>query len=242
MLSSCQAGPGLDCFGLPPRRNCCDTVEVEQAATVESVRAAPANVVKLMPFVPASGFDVASKDSYDLDDAVPRHTGSSEATTADTILSPLGRYSGLGKDCPADFGGSWICVQVVGDMEAFLSDMGLTAELRQAARDARYGVGRQVQNVAQVGDDFVIQNILKVPVTMRFRVGAGAQQSVDQEGKPILIDPWWDGDSLKVTSKRGSGELIAHSRRYFEGESMVLELTSPPSPNGTVVSRFFDRR
>jgi len=213
------------------------------------VSVAPLSPVKLMPFVPASGVDVASKGSCDLDDAPPSHTGSSEAITADTlgpigpILSPrLGKHSGVAKDCPVDFGGSWVCVQVVGDMEAFLSDMGLTAELKQAARDARYGVGRQVQNVAQLGDDFVIQNIFGVVVEMRFRVGAGVQESDDQEGKQILIDPWWDGNSLKVTSKRGSGELICHSRRYFEGESMVLELTSPPSPNGTVVSRFFDRR
>merc|ERR1711907_897352 len=105
--------------------------------------------------------------------------------------------------------------------------MGLEEALRNSARDARYGVGQQVQNIAQVGDAFVIQNILKVPVTMRFRAGGGEQVSVDQEGKPILIDPFWDGEHLIVTSKMMSGELLVHTRRYLEGYFMVLDLMSP---------------
>jgi len=179
-------------------------------------------------------------DSFDADDA--------DATTADTtapsMLSPNGKLngasSGSSKECPWDFGGSWICTGVSGNMEAFLTDMGLNDQLRSAAATARYGVGRQVQNIAQVGDSFVIQNILKAPVTMRFRVGGGVQGSLDQEGKPIVIEPRWDETgALHVTSKRESGELIAHTRRFFEGEMMVLELTSPL---GTVVKRAFERR
>jgi len=166
------------------------------------------------------------------------------SASADTF-NPLGRLVECGASssnldkAAVDFGGSWICVRITGDMEAFLVDMGLSETLRNAARHARYGTGRQVQNIAQVSDAFVIQNILKAPVTMRFRVGGGVQESVDQEGKPILIEPSWDGDALRVTSKRENGELIAHTRRFFEGEFMVLELTSP---SGSVVSRVFERR
>merc|ERR1712206_21992 len=103
--------------------------------------------------------------------------------------------------------------------------MGLTEELREAAKVARYGAGHQVQN------------ILRTPITMRFKAGVGVQKSIDQEGKPILIDARWEGDVLCVTSQKENGDLIANSRRYFEGEDMVLELTSV---KGSVVKRIFE--
>lgn len=175
----------------------------------------------------------------------------SNATTADTALSistPSGS-AGTGKsapwdgspskEAPEDFSGSWMCTKVTGDMEKFLTDMGLNEPLRKAAGAANYGAGRQFQNIAQVGNSFVVQNILKFPVTMRFHAGAGVQTSVDQEGKPIIIDPYWDGDVLCVTSKRESGELIANTRRYLEGSAMILQLESPA---GTKVKRIFERR
>jgi len=173
----------------------------------------------------------------------------SNATTADTALSISTPSAGTGKsapwdgspskEAPEDFSGSWMCTKVTGDMEKFLEDMGLNEALRKAAGAANYGAGRQFQNIAQVGNSFVVQNILKFPVTMRFHAGAGVQTSVDQEGKPIVIDPYWDGDVLCVTSKRESGELIANTRRYLEGSAMVLQLESPA---GTKVKRIFERR
>jgi hypothetical protein len=174
----------------------------------------------------------------------------SNATTADTAQSSgtpsttpsigglFQRSAGSGR-APEDFSGSWTCTKVTGDMEQFLTDMGLSAPLRKAAGAANYGAGRQFQNIAQVGDSFVVQNILKAPVTMRFHAGAGLQTSVDQEGKPIIIEPYWDGNVLCVTSKREGGELIANTRRFMDGSNMILELESPA---GTRVMRSFDRR
>jgi len=168
----------------------------------------------------------------------------SNATTADTALSistvsPSGGKPSSSTSAPEDFSGSWTCTKVTGDMEKFLTDMGLNAPLRQAAGAANYGRGRQFQNIAQVGNSFVVQNILKAPVTMRFHAGAGVQTSLDQEGKAIIIEPYWDGNVLCVTSKRESGELIANTRRFMESGSMVLELESPA---GTRVLRLFERR
>jgi len=189
--------------------------------------------------------ELGSKKTYDLTaDADVR----SDATTADTALSsspvsPTGAKpsssSRGGTTAPADFSGSWTCTKATGDMEKFLTDMGLNAASRQAAAAANYGTGRQFQNIAQVGNSFVVQNILKAPVTMRFHANSAEQTSVDQEGNPIIIEPYWDGDALCVTSKRESGELIANTRRFMEGASMVLELESP---SGTRVLRFFERR
>jgi len=166
-----------------------------------------------------------------------------EATTADTAtparLNTTETTDGSLRDVPADFGGSWLCIAVTGDMEAFLVDMGLPDSAREAASQARYGALRQVQNIAQAGDTFVVENILDKPVTMRFCVGEGRQRLTDQEGNPLLVDPRWDGEVLCVASRRESGELITNSRRYFEGPAMILELQSP---NGTVVRRKFQRR
>jgi len=139
---------------------------------------------------------------------------------------------------PANFNGSWRCTRVSGDMEAFLRDMGLSDQLRAAASAANYGTGVQVQNITQVGDAFEVENILRAPVTMLFRVGEGEQQTVDQVGKPIIVDPRWDGTSLFVTSRKESGEPIADSKRYLVGDNMVIQFTSP---QGTVVERIFTR-
>jgi len=139
---------------------------------------------------------------------------------------------------PADFSGSWRCEQVSGDMEAFLSDMGLGSALRKAAATANYGAGQQVQNISQRGDFLEVENILRTPVTIRLRVGDGEQSTVDQVGKPIVVDPKWQGSSLWVTSRTQTGEAIADSKRFIDGDIMVIEFISP---QGTVVQRIFSR-
>lgn len=139
---------------------------------------------------------------------------------------------------PADFSGSWCCDRVSGDMEAFLTDMGLGVGLRKAAAAAKYGAGVQVQHINQSGDFFEVENILRTPVTMQFRVGLGEQNTVDQVGKPIIVDPRWEGNALFVASRTESGQPIADSKRYFEGDAMVIQFRSP---QGTVVERIFKR-
>lgn len=139
---------------------------------------------------------------------------------------------------PANFSGSWRCSRVDGDMEAFLTDMGLGGALRRAASTANYGAGVQVQNISQMGDFFEVENILRTPVTMHFRVGDGEQSTVDQVGKPIVVDPRWEGSALHVASRKETGEPIADSKRYYVGDSMVIQFRSP---QGTVVERVFDR-
>lgn len=176
----------------------------------------------------------AKKSNTEVDDA--------EATTADTATparTTPPSESPAKDSAVAGFAGSWLCVAVTGNMEAFLTDMGVSEGPRKAASVARYGALRQVQNITQSGDSFVVENILDKPVTMRFVVGEGVQKTTDQEGSTIFIEPVWDGEALCVSSKRDSGELIALSRRYLESADMILELQSP---KGTVVRRIFQRR
>lgn len=190
---------------------------------------------RTLPLLAVSPLSEDSKKSRSdlVDDA------DAEATTADTATPARTSGTETLREVPSDFGGSWLCIAVSGDMEAFLLDMGLADGPRQAASLARYGALRQVQNIAQAGDTFVVENILDKPVTMRFSVGEGTQRTLDQEGNALLIDPRWDGEVLCVASRKETGELITSSRRYFEGQAMILELQSP---NGTVVRRKFQRR
>jgi len=161
-----------------------------------------------------------------------------EATTADSATPARTTPPSPSRVSTTDFQGSWLCMSVTGDMETFLQDMGLAEGPRKAASAARYGALRQVQNISQSGNFFEVENIIDKPVTMQFVVGNGVQKTPDQDGKTILIEPSWDGEVLCIVSKRESGELIANSRRYIDGEDMILELRSP---SGTAVRRNFQR-
>merc|ERR1711924_499836 len=88
------------------------------------------------------------------------------------------------------------------------------------------------------GDSFTVVDRGQGAVTVRFRVGNGPQLSSDPQGRPLTITPTWDGQTLCVETKNADGDLVATSRRYLEGDRMVLQLTSPA---GTVMRRIFRR-
>jgi hypothetical protein len=117
--------------------------------------------------------------------------------------------------------------------------MGLEPLMVEAARNARYGVGFQVQMIHQEGDRFTVVDQLKTTITMKCQVGIGPQKSCDLEGRPVTITPTWDGQTLCVETTTPSGELFATSRRFFEGDEMVLELTSPA---GVTTRRIFCKK
>jgi hypothetical protein len=138
-----------------------------------------------------------------------------------------------------DFTGSWQCVRVDGDVYGFLQDMGLSPIMCEAARSAHYGAGHQLQIITQEGDHFTVVDQLKTTVTMKCQVGVGPQASCDLEGKPVTVTPTWDGQTLCVETMTGSGELFATSRRFLEGDEMLLELTSPA---GATMRRIFCKK
>lgn len=142
-------------------------------------------------------------------------------------------------DAPCDFNGWWRCVQINGNMRDFLRDMGLNEDNLEEAAYTNYGIGEQVQHIIQTGHFFEVENFLTDPVRMQFRVGEGDQLTVDRGNRPIIVDPQWDGPVLYIKSRRVTGETIAHSRRFFDGDLMVLEFTSP---KGIVVERIYKRK
>merc|ERR1719382_1943077 len=104
--------------------------------------------------------------------------------------------------------------------------MGLSPIMIEAAKNAHYGAGRQMQMITQECDHLTVVDQLKTTVTMECQVGLGPQTSCDLEGKPVTITPTWDGQTLCVETMTGSGELFATSRRFYEGDAMVVELMS----------------
>mmetsp|Transcript_6853 Transcript_6853/g.15491 ORF Transcript_6853/g.15491 Transcript_6853/m.15491 type:complete len:252 (+) Transcript_6853:155-910(+) len=190
---------------------------------------------------PPSGKCLSTEDcpAFKLTNGTSARSSATSTRTSATFNSRAPAMQSYQSSGMPDFGGSWLCISVSGDMNKFLQDAGLGPNMCEAAQKADYGAGHQVQNIAQVGDAFVVQNIIKDPVTTRFRVGAGPQSTIDQAGTPVLIEPVWDGEMLCVTSKDSTGTLIATSRRYMDGDNMVLDVTSP---QGAVVKRIFERR
>lgn len=159
------------------------------------------------------------------------------AEVQDVLLHQHGLQQG--PDARCDFNGWWRCVQINGNMRDFLRDMGLSEELLDDASTRNYGIGEQVQHIVQTGNLFEVENFLIDPVRMQFTVGQGEQLTVDRGNRPIIVDPHWDGPVLVIKSRRVTGETIAHSRRYFSGDLMVLEFTSP---KGMTVERIFTRK
>lgn len=146
-----------------------------------------------------------------------------------------------GARCP-DFSGVWLCVEVTGDSNRFLEEMGVEEEFRRDAAKNHFGVHQQRQRINQNGVWFEIANELKAQVKTIFRAGGGVQSCRDHSGRQTFIDPKWDVASLSllVRSYSASMEFLAETRRYLtdgDMKRMVVEITSP---RGTTVKRIFE--
>lgn len=139
-----------------------------------------------------------------------------------------------------NFSGVWLCVEVIGDTDRFLEEMGLDEDLRLDARRNEYGVYQQRQKINQTGLWLEIANELKAQVKSVFRIGGGVQSCRDHSGRLTFLEPKWDDArlALLVRSYSASMELLAETRRYLECETrMVVEIKSP---KGTTVKRIFE--
>lgn len=170
----------------------------------------------------------------------PRQMSRAEVLDDSEDADPFDGSSGA--DEHPNFSGSWLCVEVTGEIDRFLQDMGLDENQRLEARQNDYGAFQQRQIIKQTGSDFEILNELKASVSSKFKVRGGVQTSTDHMGRSIYIDPKWDiADSqvLVVRSYTLEGELVAYTQRCMEGDQMLLKTTSP---NGSEVRRLFERR
>jgi hypothetical protein len=216
-----------------------DPVEVVDAAGPQASRGRASVTFRVGDCLDESPTERQSRSSG----VEPRFSQRSARSGDESVLSTLSPFEGLvaAADRPdrPDFTGSWQCVRVEGSMPAFLKDMGLDTLMIEAAKSAHYGVGHQVQMITQEGDRFTVVDQFKTTVTMKCQVGLGPQKTCDLEGRPVTITPTWDDQTLCVETTTQGGELFATSRRFFEGDEMVLELTSPA---GTTTRRIFCKK
>jgi hypothetical protein len=136
------------------------------------------------------------------------------------------------------FAGKWRLDRFSGDMEALLSAMGMPWLVRKMAKQMNYGVGKQVQEINQDGDDFTVVTTggPKVNV-LRFRVGAEEKRAEGADGSQVLVKAWWDGERLVMTMAKEGRPPVLMSR-YLTGQELVMEATTS---TGEVSQRIFRR-
>lgn len=140
-----------------------------------------------------------------------------------------------------DFSSRWRLCKIDGEMELFLVDSGVGWAQRKMAKALNYGLGKQIQDIQQTGDDFIIVTEGGPRVTtMKFRMGAGKQETQGPDGNSIIVDPLWDGHVCKMSMSKYllSRDMfsIPLFARYFLGSEMVVEATTS---KGHIVKRFF---
>merc|ERR1712159_799829 len=127
------------------------------------------------------------------------------------------------KMAPQDLSGTWLCVDIQGDPDGFLSDMGMGYVQRTMASTMGYGKGRAKQVIQHDGDRIVVtsdrQGKTKVDNLV---VGGGPQEMEGQNGEKHMVQVERDGDTIVVRSS-DKGLTI---KRFIEGDRLVQVMTS----------------
>jgi len=142
-------------------------------------------------------------------------------------------------DSQPDFSGRWVLSSIEGDFDAFLADIGTKWMLRKMARSVGYGVGRSVQDISLDGDEFIVVSEGGPTITkLVLHIGGGEEQSIGLDGDPIMVCARWEGQALCMESKRMDGSRLPPTRRYLDGEEMVVENSTS---SGLMVRRLFTK-
>eukprot|EP00448_Togula_jolla_P003507 CAMPEP_0170609950 /NCGR_PEP_ID=MMETSP0224-20130122/22393_1 /TAXON_ID=285029 /ORGANISM="Togula jolla, Strain CCCM 725" /LENGTH=273 /DNA_ID=CAMNT_0010935281 /DNA_START=79 /DNA_END=900 /DNA_ORIENTATION=- len=157
-------------------------------------------------------------------------------------LSSNVSHLGTGPLVPAlpDFRGTWKMTRCLGNFDAFMKEMGISWALRKAAATVGYGVNTTFHTIEQNGDVFSCTTKNPKGVFVRTLVINGAEQDdVDPvDKKALTVIPSWDGQAIHIECRVKDGADMPLTRRYLEGDVMVMEQTSP---KGVAVRRFFER-
>jgi hypothetical protein len=142
-------------------------------------------------------------------------------------------------DSKPDFSGRWVLSSIEGDFDAFLADIGTKWMLRKMARSVGYGVGRSVQDISLDGDEFIVVSEGGPTITkLVLHIGGGEEQSIGLDGDPVMVLARWEGQALWMESRRMDGTKLPPTRRYLDGEEMVVENSTS---SGLMVRRLFTK-
>merc|ERR1712070_187169 len=119
------------------------------------------------------------------------------------------------------FTGTWLLTDVQGDPAGFMTEMGVSWMMRQAASSMGYGKGKAMQEIKHDGD--VLEVTRKGPkktATSTLKIGeTNLIETPKGEQRKAMLQ--WEDDVLVA---KGEGGLT--QRRYMEGDKLVLEIIS----------------
>mmetsp|Transcript_132227 Transcript_132227/g.329755 ORF Transcript_132227/g.329755 Transcript_132227/m.329755 type:complete len:305 (-) Transcript_132227:127-1041(-) len=143
-----------------------------------------------------------------------------------------------------DFSGTWLCVRVEGDWDAYLKETGVSWGTRVAVSSMGFGVGKQVQHIEQTKDRIRIVNVVKCcpprEASCTYRTDGVPEEIVDLEGKHTTSTTSWQNRSLvteQVTIR--PREVLPTAFRNMRGQEMCTERFTK---SGLVVRRFYARQ
>eukprot|EP00931_Biecheleriopsis_adriatica_P092066 TRINITY_DN65893_c0_g1_i1.p1 TRINITY_DN65893_c0_g1~~TRINITY_DN65893_c0_g1_i1.p1 ORF type:complete len:189 (+),score=31.91 TRINITY_DN65893_c0_g1_i1:74-640(+) len=139
---------------------------------------------------------------------------------------------------PPNFTGSYVQGWHEGDIEQFMSDMGVARGKIMMMRVLKYGAGLQSLEIAHSGDFLSITSSGSMTYTQQLRVGGGCQKVPGSTGE-LLITPSWEGNALRLLASPADHDTAKCLRWfYFEGLHLV---TAMHTEQGTDVKIFYRR-
>jgi len=131
-----------------------------------------------------------------------------------------------------DLSGKWGCFKTEGDIDAYWKACGLPWFARKGLEAMDWGAGKNTnyREFTQDGDSITMEYSFDGPgmgglsFTERYVVGNGMQEINRMGGATILVDPIWDGGSLKITNRTPPESAISFGfvpkafRKLFEGK------------------------
>lgn len=140
-----------------------------------------------------------------------------------------------------DFSGSWQSVRLEGDMDSVLSQAGMGFVGRTASSASGHGATTVRQVICQEGDEIEVTDPGSKH-TSKLRVGGGPQETVDLvTGVHCEATPFWTETGVLETIHRISKHPTLFTRRWIEGEEMVLEKATAGTSGGAQARRYFTR-
>merc|ERR1712159_15077 len=129
------------------------------------------------------------------------------------------------KMAPQDLSGTWLCVDIQGDPDGFLSDMGMGYVQRTMASTMGYGKGRAKQVIEHDGDRIVVTADRRGKKSVSTMVVGGGPQEMEfgLNGEKMMCEVDRDGDMI-VVRNQDKGFTV---KRFIEGDRLVQVMTSP---------------
>uniref|UniRef100_A0A7S1A4P7 Uncharacterized protein n=1 Tax=Noctiluca scintillans TaxID=2966 RepID=A0A7S1A4P7_NOCSC len=142
--------------------------------------------------------------------------------------------------CPSAFAGHWKLERVEGDVDAFMASCGTSWAMRRMAKSLNYGVGSTEQQVSVVDNKLTIVNKIGLKKsTSHFTLDGEESETDGLDGSQCVASVDLEKDGFLIRSRRSSGTSLGVVRRYFEGETLVVEATSKKYCK---VRRFYSRK